>query len=1458
MVDICLSIAGKLAEYTVAPVLRQFGYLVHFGSNVGSLNSRVERLDARRKDLERRVEAATDNLQIISTEVENWLRDSKRTIQEKKACFEDASIAKATCCSNGWFPNLKVRHSLSRKAKKMTPDVDKLLEQGHFTSISSGARRPKIEYPAMPYYEDSTIASSPSGASNPTNPPAPMDLSERLEYRLPYTKDLLKSLQDDNINMIGISGIIREIDTVTTKEFIKRMKQRYLFKEVVMAVASQQNPDLKRIQGEIADMLHLKLENGSLVERAQRLHAAMSAILDSKRLLLILADVWKVPDLEAIGISPGDDNKRCKIILISQLPNVFSELTTRTNFELLLQSTPRDRPVEFESRISIIRDVMDALTDDESNPIVLCGMGGIGKTTLVMEIGAKASEVDLFDNVAIAEFTQEPDLVKIQGKIAKALGLELRADDDRAAKLRERISGGTKRVLLILDNVWTQLDLWEVGIPIFRYPKSCKLLVSSRNQDIFQEMKTRKNFPIGGLSIEDAWSLFKKVAGGSVECDPELRPIAEQVLDECGGLPVAITTVGRALQGKSITNWRDAHRQLRKACPEDVPGVIEHVYGKIEFSYECLPSEQAKSCFLLCCLFPESGSFPIEFLFRLGFGLGLFKGIDSIAEGRDNIKTLVDTLKSRFLLLDGDEEDGVEVVKMHDVVRDVAMYIASAESTQKKNDGLEKRIVLRQRMELNGWPMNEESTCTSLATSTGGLTELLLLINERELELPATIFNGMEDLKVLLILGSTLPSFPLLKNLQTLMLGDCHLNLDVIGELRTLMILDLRGSDVQILPDTFKNLSNLRMLDLTKCEELKTIAAGVISSLSQLEELYMWDSFQDWVVEKLASTETTDWISQLEERGQPEEEVDMWKILNRLEVEKRRSEPEELEDLGRLYKDVVASSNRKDEHTKWANSMDWTVGILSELLSLSRLTTLEVILPPVDILLRTSCKLFHKLERFKISIGWDLWEEHEGLEDYENYLRVADLDASSIAGTGISFLLKKTNALELKLKNLSDPLNVLDCANLEFLKLEDCDALEYFINTTSLTEHTPRSIFPVLNYMCINGASKLKEIFPGNLPQGSLQKLKELVLWNLPALTYVWKVESKSGCLGNLAAIYVETLCIYGCQSLEAIFGLVGSGHHEEEAPLEINFLSLTQLILNGLPSFTWISNRNYKGVARLPEVNNLYPNSVTVEHSLFFDPKVYFPVLRHLYIIGVGKLKEIWNKQPSPNSFCELTFLSVENCDELLHLVPTHMQSRLQKLETIWAENCSSLEEIFEVRRLTVNEGDASTISSSKKIPSSISQPDQGMQLNNIMDFKQSRQGFQNIKSLQVTRCRSLRYLFSPSIARGLVKLERLYIRDCEKIEEIIAAAEGEEKEDESILPRLKDLSILDLPNLGSFSQGRYTFEWSLKDIDIRKCNKMNNFCSGSLSIPRKVRITVLDSGENLKQELINCRKES
>ncbi|KAK9944509.1 hypothetical protein M0R45_010073 [Rubus argutus] len=144
------------------------------------LASQVEMLNAKRTDVKLLVQAATDNLEVIASEVNTWLANVDGIIQDKETFFEEGKTAKATC-SNGWFPNLKVRHSLSRKAKKMTPDVDNLLLVGNFSQVSCPAPPLKIRFPST---------------------------GEHIEFesRKKVVGRVMKALTNDQINPIVICG----------------------------------------------------------------------------------------------------------------------------------------------------------------------------------------------------------------------------------------------------------------------------------------------------------------------------------------------------------------------------------------------------------------------------------------------------------------------------------------------------------------------------------------------------------------------------------------------------------------------------------------------------------------------------------------------------------------------------------------------------------------------------------------------------------------------------------------------------------------------------------------------------------------------------------------------------------------------------------------------------------------------------------------------------------------------------------------------------------------------------------------------------------------------------------------------------------------------------------------------------------------------------------------------------
>ncbi|XP_048318018.2 probable disease resistance protein At4g27220 [Ziziphus jujuba] len=83
--------------------------------------------------------------------------------------------------------------------------------------------------------------------------------------------------------------------------------------------------------------------------------------------------------------------------------------------------------------------------------------------------------------------------------------------------------------------------------------------------------------------------------------------------------------------------------------------------------------QEAKSLLLLCGLQEEDGNIEMEYLMRYGMGWDMFKHVYTLDEARDKVYSLVDQLKDRSLLLDG---DNYGIVKMHDVIWDVAISIA--------------------------------------------------------------------------------------------------------------------------------------------------------------------------------------------------------------------------------------------------------------------------------------------------------------------------------------------------------------------------------------------------------------------------------------------------------------------------------------------------------------------------------------------------------------------------------------------------------------------------------------------------------------------------------------------------------------------------------------------------------------------------------------------------------------
>ncbi|KAF2294523.1 hypothetical protein GH714_012190 [Hevea brasiliensis] len=160
-------------------------------------------------------------------------------------------------------------------------------------------------------------------------------------------------------------------------------------------------------------------------------------------------------------------------------------------------------------------------------------------------------------------------------------------------------------------------------------------------------------------------------------------------------------------------------------------------------------------------------------------------------------------------------------VKIHDVVRDTALSIAS-----------------REQHAFIGWECPK--------------AELLLLFTEvLSLGIPDLFFKGIRNLEVVDFTGMRFVSLPsslaFLSNLHTLCLHRCQLDdIAIIGDLKQLRVLSFANSYIVELPRQIEELTRLKLLDVSDCSKLKMIPASALSKLSQLEALYMSNSFDQW------------------------------------------------------------------------------------------------------------------------------------------------------------------------------------------------------------------------------------------------------------------------------------------------------------------------------------------------------------------------------------------------------------------------------------------------------------------------------------------------------------------------------------------------------------------------------------------------------------------------------------
>ena len=288
MADIVISVVAKVAEYLVAPIGRQLGYLYNYRSNLDKLEEQVEKLGDARGRLQRDVDEADRQGDEIEPDVQKWLTRTEGIIQKAKELIEDEKAANTSCF------NLKSRYQRSRQAKKQSGDIGQIQE----------SKFDRVSY-RLP----------PQGIWS-----ARLRDCQALESRASILNEIMEALRNDDIRMIGVWGMGGVGKTTLANQVAEKAEEDKLFEKVVMAKISQ-IPNVTNIQEDIAGILGLKFGQEGELARAHRLRQSLN---NHKTVLVILDDIWEELRLEKIGIPYGDAHRGCKVLLTSRSRGVLS------------------------------------------------------------------------------------------------------------------------------------------------------------------------------------------------------------------------------------------------------------------------------------------------------------------------------------------------------------------------------------------------------------------------------------------------------------------------------------------------------------------------------------------------------------------------------------------------------------------------------------------------------------------------------------------------------------------------------------------------------------------------------------------------------------------------------------------------------------------------------------------------------------------------------------------------------------------------------------------------------------------------------------------------------------------------------------------------------------------------------------------------------------------------------
>ncbi|RVW70812.1 putative disease resistance protein [Vitis vinifera] len=326
----------------------------------------------------------------------------------------------------------------------------------------------------------------------------------------------------------------------------------------------------------------------------------------------IVASFWGCTCRPANYICKLEENQLALRIALRKLIELRNDVKRKVDLAERQQMKPLDQVQGWLSRVEALETAFSEMRGSaamEANRLGsyrikgfmsrsvdhwLIWVGRCWEDTLMTQINnALYKTTHDFDVVIWAVVSSDPDPRKVQDEIWKKIGFcddiwKNKSQDDKAIEIFQILN--KKKFVLFLDDIWKWFDLLRVGVPFPDQENKSKIVFTTRSEEVCCSMGAQKIIKVECLAWGRAWDLFRsKVGEDTINFHPDIPQLAKTVANECGGLPLALITIGRAMACKRTPReWNHAIKVLHNSAsnfPEmDLDGGIHDYCFRIRES----------------------------------------------------------------------------------------------------------------------------------------------------------------------------------------------------------------------------------------------------------------------------------------------------------------------------------------------------------------------------------------------------------------------------------------------------------------------------------------------------------------------------------------------------------------------------------------------------------------------------------------------------------------------------------------------------------------------------------------------------------------------------------------------------------------------------------------------------------------------------------------------------------